>query len=298
MPPAGTSVDQLKKDFAKMVQIGEQGLAGRVPDPTYSQPVEGVNPETGANELYRPDSEGGLNPTGIGAPPPSSGVNIYTGDEKAQIAGKTEEQKALAKERVRQFGVINDAALAANETMDTIQTMRTLNFDGGPGTDLKNNARKFIMAIGGSEFVNVDEVSSVDAFTGLGFRELLNIMATQKGPQTDKDFERIQRTFAQSHNPDLTRKFLLDSAYARGARQVEMAGFYQNILESEGTLKNADRKWNAYKRSTPMLSDAVTDPETGMPVFYVDFKESLQQANPGVSDERILQEWRRLTGGK
>ena len=297
MPPAATGLDQLKQDFAKMVQIGEQGMAGRTPDPTYGQPVEGMNPDTGQSELYRPDSQGGMNPTGIGAPPAKSAITINTGD-KAALAGDTEEQKALGKQRVAFLGTLNEAGYAAQETMTTIDQMRQIDFVGGPGTDLKNSARKLMMAVGAGAFVNVDEVVDNDSFNALGTRELLNVMATQKGPQTDRDFERIQRTFAQSHNPEALREFLMNSSYAVAARKVEMAEFYRNILQRDGNLKAADREWAAHKRSTPMLTDMMKDPDTGMPVFYVDFVQTMRAANPGVSGERVLEEWRKLTGGR
>ena len=304
MSPAITNPEQLKQEFAKMRDIGADGMAGRQPTTTYSQPVAGVNPETGANELYRPDSAGGMNPTNIGAPPASSGIDIYTGDNpsgvdpKSYQRGSEQEQKALATERVRQFGVLNDAAFAAQETMGTIEQMRNVDFTGGPGSDWQNSARKMVMAMGGSHLVDVDEVVGAESFNALGTRELLNVMATQKGPQTDRDFERIQRTFAQQHNPEVLREFLMNSSYAVAARKVEMAEFYRNILERDQSLRNADREWNAYKRSTPMLSDTVKDPDTGMPVFYVDFIQTMRMANPGVDEARIQQEWRRLTGGK
>lgn len=298
MPPAITSPEQLKQDFAKMRDMGADGMAGRGPDTTYSQPVEGMNPDTGVAELYRPDSAGGMNPTGIGAPPAKGGITINTGDEKAQQKGDEEEQKALAQQRVAHLGVLNEAAYAAQETMTTIDQMRQIDFVGGPGTDLKLAASKMMMAIGAGAFVNVDEVVDAEAFNSLGTRELLNVMAQQKGPQTDRDFERIQSTFAQKHNPEALREFLMNSSYAVAARKVEMAEFYRGRLQRDGNLKAAEREWAAYKRSTPMLTDSMKDPDTGMPVFYVDFIQTMRAANPGVADERILKEWRSLTGGR
>ena len=293
-----TPAEQLRQSFANLIQVGDQGMAGRGPDTTYSQPVEGMNPDTGVAELYRPDSAGGMNPTGIGAPPAKGGITINTGDEKAQQKGDEEEQKALAQQRVAHLTVLNEAAYAAQETMTTIEQMRQIDFVGGPGTDLKLSARKMMMAIGAGAFVNVDEVVDAEAFNALGTRELLNVMAQQKGPQTDRDFERIQSTFAQKHNPEALREFLMNSSYAVAARKVEMAEFYRGRLQRDGNLKAAEREWAAHKRSTPMLTDSMKDPDTGMPVFYVDFIQTMRAANPGVSDERILKEWRVVTGGR
>lgn len=154
------------------------------------------------------------------------------------------------------------------------------------------------MAIGAGHLVDVEEVVNAESFNALGTRELLNIMATQKGPQTDRDFERIQRTFAQQHNPAAQREFLMNSSYAVAARKVEMAEFYRNILERDGNLKSAGREWGAYKRSTPMLSDTIKDPDSGMPVFYVDYVQTIKAANPGIPDHEVLQMWRNRTGGR
>jgi hypothetical protein len=297
MPAAGTSTKQLKKDFVKMVEMGriaQAGLKEKQPV-TYTQPVKGVNAETGETEWHRPDSTGALNPTGIGVPESDPLVSVVN---EAEGAGMTAEQQALARTRVAAFDEINKASITAGETMSTIETMRNIDFEGGPGTDLKNNFRKFMMAIGGSDLVDVDKVVNADAFTALAFDEFLRIMATQKGPQTDNDFRRIQRTFADANDPKLLRTFLLDSTYAHAARKQEMAQFYHDILERDGTLKNADREWSAYKQVTPLLSDTIRDPQTGLPVFYINFQQRMKAANPQASQEQILQKWRELTQGQ
>ena len=237
-----------------------------------------------------------MNATGIGVPEKAPLVSI---SNEAEQAGATAEQRALGNQRVAEYGEIKKSATAAIGTMETIDQMRNIDLTGGPGTDLKNQARRFVMAIGGSGFVNVDEVVNAGSFTGLAYREFLNIMSTQKGPQTDNDFLRIQQTFATVTDPEMTREFLMNSAYATASRKQEMAQFYSDYLEkNEGTLKGADRAWDNYKRSTPLLSSNIKDPETGLPTFFIDFKDRMRVANPGVSDERIVQEWRKLTQGK
>ena len=297
IPEAGSDPREFMEGFDNLGRSADDIIAALGPAPkptTYSQPVTGLNAE-GNPELYRPDSTGGLNATGVGAPDKASLVSI---NNPAEQAGLTQEQRALATHRVGKFTKISDAAMAAEGTLNTIDQMRLIDFEGGPGTDFKNNLRRFVMAIGGSEFVDVSEVNDAASFTGLAYREFLNIMSEQKGPQTDNDFLRIKQTFATVTDPEITRDFLMSSAYALASRKMEMSQFWEEYLETnEGSLDGVERAWNNYKATTPMVTDAFLDPNSGLPVFYIDFKDRMKVANPGVSDERIIAEWRKRTGG-
>lgn len=249
------------------------------PTPTTKQRDYQAGLEDPAYAQYLKDNPSGIN------------INLDPGDKK--------ESELMAGSRVTAYGEVRTAANAGIGTMETIDQMRLFDFEGGPGTDFKNQARRFVMAIGGSEFVNVDEVNSAAGFTGLAYREFLNIMSTQKGPQTDNDFLRIKQTFATVTDPILAREFLMDSAYATAARKQEQFIFYDDYYETNNeSLKGVEKAWRDFKAVTPLLSDAIRNPETGLPTFYIDFKSKMQIANPGASDEQIIQKWRELTQGK
>ena len=299
MPPAITSPEQLKQDFAKMRDMGADGMAGRGPDTTYSQPVEGMNPDTGVAELYRPDSAGGMNPTGIGAPPAKGGITINTGD-KAQLAGDTQEEKDLGALRVATYAALQEAALSSQETMTNIDIMRQLDFTGGPGSDFKQNLRSFAVFMGMQGLVNIPEMVSQESFGSLAGDVLLKKMAKQKGPQTDRDYERIENTFANTNDIELKREFLMNSAYALAAREVEMADFYRKHYEKTGKIRGADKAWNTHKRTHPMVSDSVLDPETKLPMFYIDYIDMIRATNPqmDIPIGTIETMWLQKTAGK
>ena len=45
---------------------------------------------------------------------------------------------------------------------------------------------------------------------------------------------------------------------------------------------------------TPMLSAVVKDPESGLPMFFNDFKDGMLARQPELDDQQIIEAWRGL----
>ena len=242
----------------------------------------GLNKETGQYEPI----QGGFQRA---KPTPQTVVNMGT-------QGLTEEQKALAKQRVNRYGKITDDADAASQEIDSINQIRAIDLDTGFGTEVKSTAAKVINALGGKgdDLLNVN-VSDVEKFNAVAEKQVLNVMSSQKGPQTDQDAIRIKKTVAGTENTKEANAFILDSMEAIANRKIEQQAFWDSYLDSnDGTLKGVQAAWAKYKKETPMVSEVVKNPQTGKPMFFYQFREAF----PGRDEAEVIQAWRKLTGGK
>jgi hypothetical protein len=243
--------------------------------------------EDGSIGLGRNDANGGITDTGFNAPPSTP---LVTNTVSTGGLGDKAEAEAFAKLRVKNFGAITERAIAAEDRLGQISQMRNIDIDTNPGEAMKNQFREFGAMLGLP--VDMSKITDVQSFAGLSGKMVLDIMATQKGPQTDNDRKAIAKTTASVNNTPDANEFLLDSMEALALRQIEMDSFYQGWIDNEGTLKGAKRAWGLFKNSTPMVSDNVKDPETGLPIFFFDYKQTMKELNPGATDEQIIEQWR------
>ena len=300
--PAGFTVEQARqmltenKDGLRQLALGTYKLAGGKVDDL-------VDPESFSNIYY--DDQG--NPLGLSSesgtferiqaeaprakPTPKTVVNL---GEK----GRTEEQKALAKSRVGKYERIGEKADTAFNQLESINQLRTIDLETGFGTELKTTGARIINALGGDgeQLLGVD-ISDVEKFNSVAEKQVLDVMASQSGPQTDQDAARIKRTVAATENTKEANDYILNSMEALANRRIEQSNFWTDYLESnDGSLKGVDKDWNEYKRMTPMVSDVVKNPTTGKPMFFYQFRQLGKAKNYSESD--IIDAWREITGGK
>lgn len=212
--------------------------------------------------------------------------------------GLTAEQEALARNRAGRFDTIMQDAITAEEQNAGLSQLRNIDIETGFGEGTKAGFARVLNAFGadGDQLLGVD-TANVQAFNKLTGKLVLNVMSTQKGPQTDADQARIAKTLPNIADEQLAREFNLNSLEALNLRKIEMAGFYEDYLEENETLKGANKAWGEFKRKTPLLSDTVKNKETGLPMFFHEFKRKAIEHNPGATEEQILDAWRELANG-
>ena len=220
-------------------------------------------------------------------------VNVVN---QAQSAGLTQEQKELANVRVGLFRDMQESARSAEEQNLGLNQIENIDVNTGFGEQGKAFIAKAVNALGGNgaELTGVDpaNVEAVNAITG---KLVLDVMASQKGPQTDADQARIAKTLPSISNEEQSFKFTLNALKGLNYRKIEMADFYREYLESNnGTLKGADTAWNVYKRKTPLLSDNVKNPNTGLPMFYHEFRAGVLANNRNASEQQVIEAWQKL----
>ncbi len=216
-------------------------------------------------------------------------------DISIDTKGATKEAEELGKLRAETLKGIQEKALNAEEQNVGLSQLENIDVKTGFGEEGKGQLARVFNAFGvnGNALTGVDP-SNIQAFNAVSGKLVLDVMATQKGPQTDKDQERIAKTLPKIQNESLANKFTLNSLKAINFRRMEMRDFYENFLEVNGTLKGADREWAGFKSKTPLLSDNIKNPQTGLPMFFHEFKQKLIERNPGATDQQVINAWREL----
>lgn len=211
-------------------------------------------------------------------------------------SGDKKESEKLAELRVKRLDEIQQKAIAAEEQLESINQIRSIDLDTGLGVETRGQIAKVFDALGGNgkALTGVDP-SDVQKFKAVATKQVLDIMATQKGPQTDQDAARIEKAVANLGNTKEANSFIMNSATAIANRKIDQAKFMEGYLEDSGSLKGADNAWRDFKIKTPMVSDVIKDPNSGTPVFYYQFRERMTQR--GYSEPDIIEAWRRMNAG-
>ena len=213
-----------------------------------------------------------------------------------QIGGEEkEEDKQFGKLHVERYGTILEDADVAEQALMQIEMARNVeNIQGGPLAPFKAAAIAVARDLGVPvESLGLENVANAAAYTGIIQNLVLSKMQAQKGPQTENDAKRIERTVATLGTPEEARVFLLDVAEALELRKVDKAEFFTAWKADKGYLKGAQKAWRTYLSKTPLVAK---NKKTGIPILFPVFKRHFKHANPGVTDQEINQFWQEKYG--
>lgn len=206
------------------------------------------------------------------------------------IGGGKKEQEKLAESRVAQLTRFQEQAEVAIEANQSLDVLENIDVDTGALEPAKQGLAAFGKAFG-LDTSGIANVSAGEAFNAEAKRLVLAVKASQKGPQTDKDENTIAATVARLGNTQVGNQFIVDSAKSLNNRKIERADFYNNFLDANDTLKDANKAWSKFKRSTPMIS-AKRKTSDGLPVFFFKFENDVRAANPDATRQEIIEAWR------
>ena len=203
------------------------------------------------------------------------------------------EKEESAKLRAKKFGEIRQAGLDAQEKIDALDRLDQIDIESGALEPAKIGTARLFNALGvdGDKLLGVD-VANAQAFNSVSESLLNEVLNKAKGPQTDRDAERVRSTLPNISSEQEAKSFIVQSLKATALRQQEMAEFYEDWAETnEGSTQGAAKAWARYIRETPMVSSF--DTADGRPIFFHQFKDRVIERNPGATDEQIFAEWRR-----
>tara|TARA_R110000850_G_C9996087_1_gene467982 strand:+ start:29293 stop:30762 length:1470 start_codon:yes stop_codon:yes gene_type:complete len=224
--------------------------------------------------------------------------------QKSQIAaaGKTdvtvggtdegEERKQIAKVRSKQFERVIEAGENAETMLQSLDTLDAIDVDTGALEPAKAAVAAVFEGFGmdASGLADVDGAQSLKAASNRLVNDVLN---QAKGPQTEGDAIRAKSTIANLGDSPLAKQFKSDSLRAVALRQKEQQRFIEDFMdENDETFTNARRKWNKFTKETPSLSAVIKNPQTGLPLYFYQFKSMAQQRRPGISETDVIAAWR------
>lgn len=212
-------------------------------------------------------------------------------------AGQTEEQKAIGKYRGQQYAKVADQADVAENNLQTIQQLRAINPETGKFAGVKAELASIAQGFGMTKLAQkFGDAKSFQAANALSTKMLSEMLATQKGPQTEPDAQRLKATIAHLGDTQEAFKYKLNAMSAVAERQIEKRNFLDEKIGQGMDVGQALKQWNAYIAKTPLVASKLKDPKTGLPLMFTQFK-AVGKEN-GASDQEILEKWRQMNGVK
>jgi hypothetical protein len=133
---------------------------------------------------------------------------------------------------------------AAKSAIDNIRVLKNIDLTTGFGTDAQKTAANILASLGVNDAAKF--ATNAQIFESKVYEGLVDTLSKQKGPQTDKDFTNIQRTYASLKNTPQANQFLLDVSEAKAIQDQRKSGYYQKAAampEVRGNLSAITNEW-------------------------------------------------------
>lgn len=147
---------------------------------------------------------------------------------------------------------------AAKSAIDNIRVLKNIDLTTGFGTDAQKTAANILASFGVKDAAKF--ATNAQIFESKVYEGLVDTLSKQKGPQTDKDFTNIQRTYANLKNTPQANQFLLDVSEAKAIQDQRKSGYYQKAAampEVRGNLSAITNEWG--KISGSLFDVPLTD---------------------------------------
>ncbi len=143
-----------------------------------------------------------------------------------------------------QFEPAIAAGEAAKGAMENVRLLKSIDLTTGFGTDAQKTAANVLASFGVKDAAKF--ATNAQIFESKIYEGLVDTLAKQKGPQTDKDFANLQKTYASLKNTSQANQFLLDVVEAKAMQDQRKAGYFQkaaSIPELRSNLSAITNEW-------------------------------------------------------
>ncbi len=204
------------------------------------------------------------------------------------------EGQAEGKRLVDEFQSVAARADNAQNELNNLRVARSVATSSNLPTELQATVGRVASSLGipldgtttKALFGNQD---AGQAFVGTMQNLVLTKMQAQKGPQTENDAKRIEKTVASLGNTPQARDFLMRTAESLAERDVAQRAFYEDWKAEKGTYDGAARAWRTGPAQMPIVG---TNRNNKLPVFFTEFQRGMRQANPGITESQIMERWK------
>lgn len=164
----------------------------------------------------------------------------------------------LAEKAADYYDKLNDEVTVQDAVITNVKTLKSLLDSGlqsGPLQGKIDAANQFLHRIGFSgNLPGANDVKDYDAFQYLAYKNMLNVLADQKGSQTDKDAENARRTFARIEGSREGNEWVTQYMLNMATRKKEEAMYKLDYMEKHGGDRfGAARAWDEYKKTLPSV---------------------------------------------
>ena len=182
----------------------------------------------------------GLPTQGTGAPQ-AGGQPIVTAENPVVVSAGTKLNDQWITGELDPARIAGDAARNA---MDNIRVLKSIDLTTGFGTDAQKTAASVLATFGVKDAAKF--ATNAQVFESKVYESLVDTLSKQKGPQTDKDFTNLQKTYANLKNTPQANQFLLDVAEAKAMQDQRKSGYYQkaaSMPELRSNLSAITNEW-------------------------------------------------------
>jgi hypothetical protein len=152
------------------------------------------------------------------------------------------------------------AGNVAKSSIDNIRILKNIDLKTGFGTDMQKNAANILASLGVTDAAKF--ATNAQIFESKVYESLVDTLSKQKGPQTEKDFTNIQKTYAQLKNTPQANQFLLDVAEAKAMQDQRKSGYFQKAASMpalRNNLAEINNAWDAYTKNDSLFNFELTD---------------------------------------
>ena len=139
----------------------------------------------------------------------------------------------------------------AQKMLESVSVLRNTNLQTGFGTETQANIASMLAAAGVKDAEKF--ATSAQLFQKEGSKALLNILSTQKGPQTDRDALVGEKTFVRLSDTPQAKDFTLDLAQSMALQDQRKAGYFQKAADMpqvhQGKLGKISTEWSKIEGS-------------------------------------------------
>ena len=166
--------------------------------------------------------------------------------------------RKLAEKAADYYDKLNDEITVQDAVITNTKTLKSLLDSGlqsGPLQDKIDMANQVLHRIGFTgNLPGANDVQNYDAFQYLVYKNMLNVLADQKGAQTDKDAENARRTFARIEGSREGNEWVTQYMLNMATRKKEEAMYKLDYMEKHGGDRfGAARAWDEYKKTLPSV---------------------------------------------
>jgi hypothetical protein len=246
--PTGPVASQVSGYGPAISAINQAEEAGKGTGRAQTTPAEAIDPLTGRTIATTQAANMGLPPMGMPTGQTPNKTPVVTKENPVMQAvdiGLNEDWRKDV------FAPAKLQGQTAQKTLDSVSVLRNTDLQTGFGTETKANIANMLAAVGVKDAEKF--ATSAQIFQKEGSKALLDRLASQKGPQTERDAITGRETFVMLSDTPQAKDFTLDLAQAMALQDQRKSGYFQKATDMpqvhKGKLGTISTEWSKIEGS-------------------------------------------------